>query len=41
MKVITNRKVEYSNAYGCSSIDGDYSNGEGKGKEKLKILLVA
>ena len=39
MKVITNRKVEYSNACGCSSIDGDYSNGNGEGKEKVKNIV--
>ncbi len=39
MKVITNRKVEYSNACGCSGIDGDYSNGNGEGKEKLKNIV--
>ena len=35
MKVITNREIEYSNACGCSAIDGDYSNGEGKGKGSI------
>ena len=39
MKVITNREIEYSNACGCSAIDGDYSNGEGKGKEKVKNIV--
>lgn len=34
MKVITNRKVEYSNACGCSSLEGDYSNGFGDGLSK-------
>jgi hypothetical protein len=34
MKVITNREVKYSNACGCSSLEGDYSNGVGDGLSK-------
>jgi hypothetical protein len=49
MKVITNREIEYSNACGCSAIEGDYSNAKGdkkskpaktgEGKEKLKNVF--
>jgi hypothetical protein len=38
MKVITNREVKYSNACGCSGIDGDYSNGVGDGLSKQTKL---